>query len=135
MTEPNASHQETLGKLLSENGLTLESRFYRYTMPEHLESGDAAGSHRLSANTEPSEAVIDVYAQGHLILAEHMGPGLAFAESVDNEWRGEGRTAVEVSLKDVIDQGGLMYPVESIITDRVWYMTLPAGHVAVRVVE
>jgi hypothetical protein len=70
-----------------------------------------------------------------MILAEQVGPGLAFAESVDNEWRGEGRMAVEVSLKDVLDQGGLMYPVESIITDRVWYMTLPAGHVVVRVVE
>ena len=135
MTEPNASHQETLGKLLSENGLTLESRFYRYTMQEHLESGDAAGSHRLSANTEPSEAVIDVYAQGHMTLAEQVGQGLAFSETVDNEWRGKGRTEVEVSLKDVIDQGGLMYPVESIITDRVWYMTLPAGSVPVRIVQ
>jgi hypothetical protein len=135
MTEPNTSHQETLDKLLSENGLTLESRFYRYTLPEYLEPGDDAGTHRLSANSEPSEAVIDVYAQGHMILAEQVGPGLAFAESVDNEWRGEGRMAVEVSLKDVLDQGGLMYPVESIITDRVWYMTLPAGHVVVRVVE
>jgi hypothetical protein len=135
MTDENASHQETLGNLLAENDLTLDSRFYRYTMPEHLRPGDDAGTYRLSANTEPSEAVIDVYAQGHMILAEQVGPGLAFAESVDNEWRSEGRTAVEVSLKDVIDQGGLMYPVESIITDRVWYMTLPAGSVPVRILQ
>jgi hypothetical protein len=33
MTEPNTSHQETLDKLLSENGLTLESRFYRAMTP------------------------------------------------------------------------------------------------------
>jgi len=135
MTDENASHQETLGNLLAENDLTLDSRFYRYTMPEHLKPGDDAGTHRLSANTEPSEAVIDVYAQGHMILAEQVGQGLAFSETVDNEWRGEGRTAVEVSLRDVLDQGGLMYPVESVITDRVWYMTLPAGSVPVRILQ
>jgi len=75
MTDENASHQETLGNLVAENDLTLDSRFYRYTMPEHLKPGDDAGTHRLSANTEPSEAVIDVYAQGHMILAEQVGQG------------------------------------------------------------
>jgi hypothetical protein len=34
---------------------------------------------------------------------------------------------------DALDQGGLVYPVESITTDRVCYVTIPQGHVRVRV--
>ena len=66
------------------------------------------------------------------MLAQQIGPGLAFSESADHEWLDSGRTAVEVRLQDVLSQGGLIYPVESIVTDRVWYLTLPDGGVRVR---
>ena len=32
---------------------------------------------------------------------------------------------VEVRLEDVLRQGGLVYPVESVSVERVWYCTLP----------
>jgi hypothetical protein len=38
---------------------------------------------------------------------------------------------VAVRLRDVLDQGGLLYPVESVITEPVWYLTLPTGRVRV----
>jgi hypothetical protein len=41
---------------------------------------------------------------------------------------------VEVRLDDVLRQGGLVYPVESVTVERSWYCTLPAGHIEVRVV-
>ncbi len=72
-----------------------------------------------------------MYEGGHVALAAHVGPGLAFSEQRDNQWRDEGRVAVAVRLGDVLDQGGLPYPVESVITEPVWYVTLPAGRVRV----
>jgi hypothetical protein len=34
-----------------------------------------------------------------------------------------------------LDQGGRIYPVESVITSRIWYLTLPEGGVRVRKIE
>lgn len=48
---------------------------------------------------------------------------------------GPGRTGVEIRLQDALDQGGRIYPVESVITGRVWYLTLPEGGVVVREIE
>jgi hypothetical protein len=39
---------------------------------------------------------------------------------------------VEVRLGDILRQGGLIYPVESVTVERVWYCTLPEGAVDVR---
>ena len=64
-----------------------------------------------------------------------MGPDLAFAESSDNEWSTSERKTIEVRLEEVLGQGGLIYPVESVITERVWYFTLPQGWVTVRELE
>jgi len=124
-----------LQELLLSNGFTPETRFYRYTLPQFLTPADGAGRFRISANPEPSEAVADVYGQGHMILAEQVSPGLAFGESAESEWRADDRVCVEVVLKDVLDQGGLVYSVESVITDRIWYLTLPSGSVTVRKVD
>ncbi len=57
--------------------------------------------------------------------------GLAFSEVRDNQWAEEGRIEVEVRLGDVLGQGGLVYPVESVITEKVWYLTMPEGEVRV----
>ena len=120
---------------MDSNGLTVESRLYRYTLPEHLEPTGDGGYWEITANSDPSEAVIDVYGQGHSALAVHVGAGLAFAESVDNAWRSDGRRCVELQLGDVLGQGGVVYPVESITTEPVWYVTIPTGKVRVRLVE
>lgn len=118
-------------QVMESGGLTGETRLYRYTRREFLEPLEAAGTYRISANPEPSEAVVDVYGGGYISVAALVGPGLAFAESGD-DWKKPGLARVEVVLQDVLDQGGLIYPVESVITDRVWFLTLPEGGVRVR---
>ncbi len=124
-----------LEELMQTNGFSSESRFYRSTLPEFIRPADKPGIALISANDDPSEAVVDVYSQGHICLAQQVGAGLAFAESEDNEWREPGRTVVELRLQDVLDQGGCIYPVESVITERVWYFTFPNGEVPVRTLE
>ena len=116
-------------------GLTPESRFYRHTRSEFLEPLDEPGRYRISASADPSEAVEDVYAGGHTVLATHLGPGLAFAKVPESQWQESGRTCVELRLQDVLDQGGRVYPVQSVTTERVWYFTLPKGGVQVRSVD
>ena len=119
-------------KLMESNGFTGESRFYRYTLPEFLKPLEEPGMFLISANEDPSESVINVYEDDHFWLAAQIGPGLAFAEIADNEWKATERIGIEIRLQDVLDQGGLIYPVQSIITERVWYFTLPSGSVRVR---
>ena len=93
--------------------------------------------------------MIDVYGQGYLVQAEQIASGLAFAESKSPNWQetvemrvlqsrgGADRPAanaveVAVRLGDILRQGGLIYPVESVTVERVWYCTLPLGSVEVR---
>ena len=121
-----------LEELMRKHSFTDQTRLYRTTLPEFLAATDAPEVFNLSANEQPSEAVIDIYSGGHICIAEQVGAGLAFVESAENEWRADDRTTVSVLLRDVLNQGGRIYPVESVITDRTWYLTLPAGSVAVR---
>jgi len=117
------------------NQLTAETRLYRCSLPEFVKPTSDPGVVEISANEDPSEAVTDVYGQGHVTLAVHLGAGLAFTESKDNDWRSDTRCCLELRLGDVLEQGGLIYPVESITTDRVWYVTIPQGHIRVRVLK
>jgi hypothetical protein len=95
----------------------------------------------------PSESVVDVYGSGYLMQAESVGPGLAFAESARPNWQETmemramkagrakppaDKVEVEIRLEDVLRQGGLIYPVESVSVERVWYCTLPAESIDVR---
>ena len=145
--------QAVLDRLLEEHGLGGDRRLYREAMRESLSPTDAPGVYRLPANAKPSEAVVDVYGQGHLVQAEQVGPGLAFAESAAPDWQEtmemralkagresggaspEARVEVEVRVQDILHQGGLIYPVESVTVERAWYCTLPAGSVNVREVS
>ena len=115
---------------LQSTGLTEDTVLYRATLPEFIQSNEA-GESMISANEDPSEAVANVYEQGHVYLARDVGPGLAFVETLDNEWKTDDRKLVSIRVKDVLEQGGRIYPVESVITDRVWYATLPHGHIRV----
>ena len=124
-----------LSQLMQDGELTPETLLYRHTLPEFLGPKDDSGFCALSANPTPSEAVHDVYGGGHMALAEHVGPGLAWTATVDSEWANEDRVAVAMRLGDALEQGGLIYPAGSIVTDRAWYVTLPAGEVPVRRVE
>ena len=118
--------------LLSATRRCGETRFYRCTLAEFVSPGPDPDSFSLSANGESPEAVVDIYGGGYVVLAEQVGPGLAFAEQSGNQWRAPDRKIVEVRLGDVLAQGGLVYPVESVVTEKVWYLTLPRGAVPVR---
>jgi hypothetical protein len=133
--EIDPKEREVLEGFMRSHGLSGETRLYRSTRTEFLSAGPAAGALLLSANAASPEAVVDVYAGGHIVVAEQLGPGLAFAEKRDNPWSAPDRKVVEVRLADALAQGGLLYPVESVVTEKVWFVTLPAGSVAVREVR
>jgi hypothetical protein len=82
-----------------------------------------------------------------------VGPGLAFAESDSPNWQetmemralkaaadqratvAADQVEVEVALMDILQQGGLIYPVQSVTVEKAWYCTLPGGMVTVREVR
>ena len=132
MTPTDDSRKEKIAALMDEHSLNGETRLFRQTLSKYLTATDDPVMFRISANDSPSEAVIDVYDQGLICGADQVGPGLAFVEKTADEWQGEDRARIEVRLQDVLDQGGLIYPVESVIIEKTWYLTLPAGDVTVR---
>jgi hypothetical protein len=141
-----AANRPAVEKLLKDHGLTRHSVLYREAMRQTLIPTDKPGVFRLPANSTPNESVVDVYGQGYLVQAENVGPGLAFAQSARPNWQetvemrvlrdNRDRTAdvieVEVRLDDVLRQGGLVYPVQSVTVERAWYCTLPEQSVEVR---
>lgn len=151
MTSRDSAQQATLDRLMREHGLFGDTRLYREALQSDLQPAGEPGLFRLAANARPAESVVDVYGQGYVVQAEQVGPGLAFAQSDAPNWqetmemralkaaKGPARSAaadrveVEVLLHDVLRQGGLLYPVESVTVERAWYCTLPEGGVLVRV--
>ena len=146
-TDRDEVTQAALDKLLAEYGLAADTRLYREATPEALVPTDTPGVFRLRANASPSESVVDIYGQGYIVQADQVGPGLAFAETSRPNWQEtmEMRTLraangalalppieVEVQLRDILRQGGLVYPVESVTVERAWYCTLPKETVDVR---
>ena len=144
--------QVVLSRLLEEHRLEGGSRLYREAERSTLTSTANAGVYRLAANPAPSESVVDVYGAGYVVQAEQLGPGLAFAESSSPNWQetmelralrsgppkigspAADRVEVEVCLDDLLRQGGLVYPFESVTVEKAWYFTLPQGSIDVRIV-
>lgn len=143
------STQQALEKLLAENRLFAETPLYREAMRDSLTPTGTPGVFLLQANATPSESIVDVYGQGYVVQAEQVGPGLAFAESDQPNWQetmemrvlkatrtsrvqAADHVEVEIRLADILKQGGLVYPVESVTVERAWYCTLPAGSIEVR---
>lgn len=141
--------QKALDQLLEEHRLFAETPLYREAMRDALTPTGTPGVYRLHANANPSESVVDVYGQGYVVQAEQVGPGLAFAESDQPNWqetmemrvlkatrtskaRAADHVEVEIRLGEILRQGGLIYPVESVTVERAWYCTLPAGSIEVR---
>src|SRR5688572_3895164 len=145
----DAATQAVLSKLLEEHNLDGDARLYREAMRESLIPTGQPGVYSLPANPNPSESVVDVYGPGYVVQADQVGAGLAFAESASPNWQetmelrtlraspeklrsSTDRVEVEVRLDDILRQGGLIYPVESVTVERAWYCTLPEGKVDVR---
>ena len=118
-------------ELIDQNNFNGESCFYRYTLSEFLTATKIVNEYNLSANPNPSESVINIYNDNHLLAAKDVGAGLAFTELCDDEWKADDRICVKVCLKDILEHGGLIYPVESVIISKTWYFTLPEGKVRV----
>ena len=147
------STRAILSRLLEEHGLTGESRLFREAERKSLSPTGTRGRYRLDANSSPSESVVDVYGPGYVVQAEEVGPGLAFAESAASEWQdsvvlrslrvadiveegvADDNVEVEVRVEDILRQGGLMYPVESVEVEKAWYFTLPEGSIEVRTLD
>ena len=145
--------QVKLDSLLREHRLFAETPLYREAMRDTLTPTGAPGVFRLQANSSPSESIVDVYGNGYVVQAEQVGPGLAFAESDQPNWQetmemramkmtktsrataSANHVEVEIRLGDILNQGGLVYPVESVTVERAWYCTLPAGSIEVREVS
>jgi hypothetical protein len=141
---------EALQRLLDDHALTPETRLYREARFSALARTDEPGVFRLDANVASVESVLDVYGQGYVVQAESVGAGLALAESARPGWQetvqlramriehapggGAPDPVVEVAVRlgDVLEQGGLIYPVESVTVERAYFCTLPAGAVSVR---
>jgi hypothetical protein len=149
----NDATQAVLSKLLAEHRLEPATRLYREALRKSLTSTGSPGVYRLEANASPVESVVDVYGPGYVVQAEQVGPGLAFAETATPNWQetmelralralgntvehaAADRVEVEIRIEDVLRQGGLVYPVESVTTERAWYCTLPSGSIEVREVS
>lgn len=128
----SSAQPDSLATFLAEQGLSPDTLLYRATLPEFV-SQTEDGSTRISAHPDAGEAVVDIHHTGHTLVANQFGPGIALSITRENEWVEEDRALVEVRLADVLDQGGVIFPVVSVIADTVFYCTLPAGSVAVRV--
>ncbi len=147
----DADVAEVLQRLLDEHTLTPDTLLYREARYSVLERTDTPGVFRLPASPAPVESVLDIYGQGYVVQAESVGPGLALAESTSPGWQetvqvramrvehtpggGAPDPVVEVAVRlgAVLDQGGLVYPVESVTTERAYYCTLPSGSVPARI--
>ena len=144
------SANPVLERLLAENGLNAETQLYREVLSKNLRLTGVGGVLELSANEAPRESVVDVYGAGNTVPAGQVGAGLAFAWTPRGGWQetmelrveqASERTREQLSLErmevvvrlgDILDQGGLVYPVESVSIEKAWYCTLPSGSVNVR---
>lgn len=123
-----------LQQLMSEDNLTPNSEFYRYTKKSHIiEHKD--GSLTITANSNPPEMIIDLYdGQGHTYRAESVGQGLSFTTKEEQDYRTDETVSVKLKLKDILDQGGLIYKVISLPEYvRAYYFTIPEGSVKVQI--
>jgi hypothetical protein len=139
-----------LDRLLADRQLTDDSLLYREVPFSALTPAGASGLFRIQANATPSEAVVDLYGAGHIVQAEHVGAGLAFAGRATPNWQetmemrvvraeqgmvADPHVEVAVRVRDLLAQGGRAYPVESVTVEQALYWTLPAGAIEVRVVD
>ncbi len=142
--------QSVIDQLLQENGLSATTRLFRESLLSTLQPTEEDGVFRLAANAAPVDTVVDAYGEGHIVEAERVGAGLAFAESASPNWQEtmemhtlrlepgaplDPHVEVEMTLGDVLAQGGRVYPIKSVVVERAWYCTLPAGSVLVRMVR
>jgi hypothetical protein len=124
-----------LTRFMNENDLSQESKLFRYTSKDYLNEID--GKYYIEAKTEPLDMVIDNYqGSSHVFISSDIGQGLSFLTAKEDEYQSSDRICVELNLKDVLDQGGLIYEVTSLPAYlKAFFCTLPEGNVKVTVVS
>jgi hypothetical protein len=127
----NKSKKELLEQKLEEFGFDEQSQFYRYTSKKYLiEENNALF---IKAKDECADMIIDHYDdQGHFFVSKEMGMGLSFLKNPENEYEQSDRVRISVKLKDVLNQGGLIYEITSLPAYlKGYFVSLPEGRVKV----
>jgi hypothetical protein len=133
MNKSKMENKNILERLMAEDKLTKESKLFRYTSKNYLIKDN--GHLFLKAKPQPIEMVVDDYnGFGEVFIASEIGRGLAFLTNREIEYENEERVCVEVSIKDIVEQGGLIYRVTSLpayLTS--YFVTLPSGSIKVEI--
>ncbi len=133
MKKLTVEEEQVLTAFMQENNITSESKLYRYTSKNYLK--ELNGEFYLEAKKEPTDMVVDRYhGFWEVFLASEVGPGISFLTNREQEYERTDRVCVEISLKDVLDQGGLIYNVTSLPAYlNAFFCTLPDGKVKAEV--
>lgn len=135
MNNIKKEEQEVLIKLMAEKKLSSETRLYRYTSRDYLiEDNDLF---YLKAKLEPKDMVIDRYhGNWQSFLGSEIGMGISFLLDQETEYEKSDRVCVEVYLKDVLNQGGLLYEVTSLPAYiNAVFCTIPSSKVPVKILD
>ena len=126
---------EILNEFMQEYNLNSESNLYRYTSKEYLKESN--GKLYLKAKTEPNDMVVDRYhGFWEVFISSEVGQGISFLSNREEEYERSDRVCVVLKLKDVLDQGGLIYTVTSLPAYiKAFFCTLPEGKVKVTVIS
>ena len=122
---------EALNQFLKEHNLKNDSKLYRYTGIHYLKQKD--GVDYLKAKDECSDMAIDHYEdRGHVFVSQEFGQGLSFLSKKVPEYNNPERICVSVKLKDIFEQGGLIYEISSLPAYlKGYFVSLPKGQVKV----
>lgn len=126
---------EILKKFMDENDLNQKSKLFRYTSKKYLNEID--GEYYIEAKTEPLDMIVDNYhGSSHVYISSSIGKGLAFLTAKENEYIEPDRVCIELNLKDILDQSGLVYEVTSLPAYlKAFFCTMPEGKVKVTIVD
>ena len=121
-----------LNQFLDQHNLTSESKLYRYTGVHYIKHED--GVDYLIAKDECSDMAIDHYEdRGYVFVSQEFGKGLSFLSKKEAEYENSDRICVSIQLKDVFDQGGLVYEITSLPAYlKGYFVSLPEGRVKVK---
>lgn len=128
----NKNQLDALNQFLTQHNLTSNSKLYRYTGVHYIKQED--GVDYLVAKDRCSDMAIDHYDdKGHAFASEEFGKGLSFLSKRDAEYKNPERVCVSVQLKDVFEQGGLIYEITSLPAYlKGYFVSLPEGRVKVK---
>ena len=131
MKKLTKEEQQILNAFMKEYNLTSESKLYRYTSKNYLKESNR--ELYLESKKEPNDMVIDRYhGFWEVFLSSNIGQGISFLSNTEQEYERTDRICVEMQLKDVLDQGGLIYTVTSLPAYiNAFFCTLPEGKVKV----